>query len=267
MGREHLEIIQAADIEWSELPAADWPAGAHVRVLSCDPASDALTAVVSLPAGYRRGPGAVTAAMQVLVLTGTLRIGEATRTTGFYEYTPAGAAQGPWTVQDACELLLLADGRPNFVPGRDGEAPVGRIAIDTERMRWTRGRVPGPPPGLFSKTLRHDETTGARTFMCGSVPRYDYPMIEYHDCAEEAYHIGGDIRMGTSGEMVAGSYFWRPPYISHGPFYSRQGMIALLTIDGPLVNHFVDDPRRTIEENRAEAKAQGPPPDYFARGS
>ena len=75
--------------------------------------------------------------------------------------------------------------------------------------------------------------------------------------------VDGDIRLGNSGLMSKGRYFWRPPYIAHGPFFSTAGMLALITIDSPLINHFVDDPRRTIAENRAEALAQGGPADYL----
>lgn len=267
MGRGHLEIIQAQDMGWQELPAADWPVGARVRLLSSDPQSGAMTALMELMAGYRRGPGAIAVAGEILVLSGTLRIGEQMRASGYYEYTPPGTAQDQWAAEETCELLLRTAGRPDFTPGHDGEEPVARIAIDTGRIPWKRGRIPGPPPGLFSKVLRHDPETGERVFVCGCVRRYSYPMIEYHDCAEECYHIAGDMRMGTSGLMRPGSYFWRPPYISHGPFHSREGMLALMTVDGPLINHFVEDPRRTIEENRAEAEAQGPPRDYFAEAS
>ena len=61
--------------------------------------------------------------------------------------------------------------------------------------------------------------------------------------------------------MSKGRDFWRPPTIAHGPFFSTAGMLALITIELPLINHFVDDPRRTIEENRAGAPAQGAPTD------
>ena len=95
------------------------------------------------------------------------------------------------------------------------------------------------------------------------MPHYDYRMIEYHDCVEEAYLVEGDIRLQNSGNMTKGKYFWRPPYVAHGPFYSKGGMLALIYIDSPLINHFIDDPRRTVEENRAEALAQGRPADFM----
>jgi hypothetical protein len=268
MARGHIEIIQASEVAPAEMPGSGWPPGARVRVLSDDSDTGALTAVVSLPAGYRRGSGSLEAASDLFLISGTMRFGPTVRAPGFYQHTPAQATAEQWAASTDCELLLLSAGPPDFTPGDPASGPPdGQINLDTETMPWARGRHPGPPPGLFSKTLRHDPETGARVFLCGCVRRYDYPMIEYHDCHEEAYHIAGDMRMGTSGLMSPGSYFWRPPYVTHGPFYSHAGMIALMTVDGPLVNHYVTDPRRTPEENRAEAQTKPPPHDPHAAAS
>jgi hypothetical protein len=264
MARGHVEIVHESEIASEEMSAAGWPPGARLQTLSLDDETGALTGLLSLPAGYRRGRGSLVCASEFFVLSGTMRCGEDVRAVGHYGFVSPAATQEPWAVDEDCRLLFMAGGVPDFAPGVGDGDPQGGIALDTVRLPWARGRVPGPPPGLFSKVLRHDEETGARVFLCGSVPRYDYPLIEYHDCHEEAYQIAGDIRIGTSGLMRAGSYFWRPPYVTHGPFFSRGGMLALMTVDGPLVNHYVDDPGRTVEENRAEALAEGPPRDYFA---
>jgi hypothetical protein len=264
MAREHVEIVHTPQIAAGDLPADGWPAGVTCKVLSRDPDDGSLTGVVSLPAGYRRPEGHIPVGSEFIVLSGSLRIGDRICEKGFYEYSPAGATHEPWTVDEGCEFVLLAtEGAPEFVPEAGSDGSDGRIRKDTERMPWTVTPIPGPPPGLFLKVLRQVEETGEAVFICGIVPRYDYPLIEFHDCAEEAFQLAGDIRMGTSGLMRPGSYFWRPPYVTHGPFYSRGGMVALITIDSPLINHYVDDPRRSVEENRAEALAQGPPPDYL----
>ena len=264
MAREHREIVCAADIGAEPVPGEGWPPGAELKRLSHDRETGAVSGVMSLPAGYRRGAGAQPPGSELFVLSGSVRIGASVRSTGFYEYTPAEAAQEPWVTEDDCELLFLSRGTPDFAPGAGSADNSGCIRLDTTRMPWVAGKVPGPPPGLFSKVLRHSRESGERVFLCACVRRYDYPLVEYHDCSEECYQISGDMRMGTSGLMQPGSYFWRPPYISHGPFYSRGGMVALMTVDGPLLNHYVENPRRTAEENRAEALTEGPPRDYFA---
>jgi hypothetical protein len=63
--------------------------------------------------------------------------------------------------------------------------------------------------------------------------------------------------------MTAGSYFWRPAYVTHGPFFTTNGFIALAWADSAVVNHFIDDPTRTPEQNRREAEQLAPPEDYL----
>ena len=269
MARAHVEQIHRDDVPWEPLRAEGWPAGMEAKTLSRDPATGDLTAILRLPAGWYRPAGHSPTGIDLFVLAGTLTVGAALRGYGYYEWAPAGSPQPEWRAGDqGCELIVFAPaGRPDFVPGSapgatQGSAD-GRIEIDSTRLDWAHTVIPGPPPGMFIKLLRYVESSGEGLFLASTVPHYDYPKIEYHDCVEEAYMVDGDIRLGNSGLMSKGRYFWRPPYVSHGPFFSTDGMLALITIDSPLINHFVDDPRRSVEENRAEALAQGKPTDYM----
>jgi hypothetical protein len=256
VGRGHAEIVHESDFDWVDVPASGWPSGAKIRILSRDDETGALSGVLRLPAGYERPEGQLPAAAELFVLEGTLRIGDAIAERGHFEHAPAAAAQEPWRTELGATVFLMTRGSADFSPGGGGADPAGRIRMDTNRIPWVGQATAGPPPGIFSKRLRYDEATGERVFLCSMVPRYDYPMIEYHDCAEESYVLKGDVRMGTSGLMTAGSYFWRPAYITHGPFYCRDGFLALMYVDSLLINHYVEDPRRTAEENRAEAEAK-----------
>lgn len=35
--------------------------------------------------------------------------------------------------------------------------------------------------------------------------------------------LRGDVLLGHRGAMTAGSYFWRPPNVEHGPMFSLNG--------------------------------------------
>ena len=264
MGRGHVELVHAHEIALEPFEPGGWPAAAGIKVLSGDVHSGGLTGILELPAGYGRQSGFHNCATELFILGGTLRIGDVSHGFGYYEYSPAGATQASWGTSSGCRLLFLARARPELVTGSGSTDGSQIVRMDTETMPWRQSKVPGPPPGILSKTLRHSDETGERVFLCTCVHRYSYPLIEYHDCVEEAFQIAGHMWIGTSGMMGPGSYFWRPPYVSHGPFFSPDGMLTLFTTDGPLVNHYVQDPRRTVEENRAEAEAQGPPTDFFA---
>ena len=265
MARAHIEQIHRDDVPWGPLRAEGWPAGLEAKILSRDPQTGDLTAILRLPPGWTRPAGHSPADIDLFVLAGSLRVGDSLRGAGYYEWSPPGATQPAWTAgDDGAELIVFAPrARPDFAAGPGPGDASGRIQIDTTRMDWAHTVIPGPPPGMFIKLLRYVESTGEGLFLASTVPHYDYPMIEYHDCVEEAYMVSGDIRLQNSGNMTKGSYFWRPPYVAHGPFFSLEGMLALIYIDSPLINHFIDDPRRTVEENRAEALAQGKPTDYM----
>ena len=157
---------------------------------------------------------------------------------------------------------MKTDGSPKFHPtGGGGE----RLPdpLDTARMDWIISPIPGPPCGLLLKPLRVDSNSGASTFLSGIVPQYHYPFIEYHRCVEESFLIRGDIRLGNSGLMTAGSYFYRPAYVSHGPFYSHAGKLGLSSTDGPLDNHYIDDPFRSAEQNFADSQHEAPAPNLL----
>lgn len=261
MTRGHVELVHARDIALGELPAGGWPAGVRVRILSRDDQSGALTGVVELPAGWRRPAGHLVCESEWFLLGGSLRVGERMRGFGHYEYAPAGVVVPAWSTEAGCRLLLFArDREPRFVPGGAGDAAdggPGRIELDTEATPWSQSHIPGPAEGLLHKVLRLDERTGEMTVITTTIRAYDYPMLEFHDCVEEIYMIEGDIWLGNSGVMTAGSYFWRPPFITHGPFYSRTGSLMLVWVPSTLVNHVPLSASSTPEENLARFVAAG----------
>lgn len=256
MSRGHVELLNADDVAATEIAAGGWPAGTSTLVLSRDPDDGAFSGILRLPAGYRRGAGHVQADGDLLVVAGGLRIGDADRGVGHYEYHPPGSGQQEWVVgEQGCELFVKVSGVPDFVPDGSSTAADGHVAFDTTRLDWIVTPVDGPPAGIVVKLLRTNEATGEMAALVANPPRYDYPQLEYHDCIEEMYCVGGDMRLGNSGLMTERSYFWRPAYVTHGPFYSHTGALLFLWVASTLLNHYVEDPRRTPAENRAEAGA------------
>jgi hypothetical protein len=258
MSRGHIELVHAPEIAEEDFAAAGWPVQPRIKVLSADPLTGALTGLVRLPAGYRRPGGHLLAESELIMLDGSLRIGETIRDFGYYEYAPSGTTHEPWSTETGATMLFFArDRTPEFVP-RPGPAETsGRIEIDSEALPWTQSPIPGPSEGLLHKTLRMVEATGEMTVLVTNVRHYDYPMLEFHDCVEEIYLIEGDIWLGNSGLMREGSYFWRPPFITHGPFYSETGALMLVWVPSSLVNHVPESASSTPEENIAAFVAAG----------
>jgi hypothetical protein len=249
--RGWVELAHAPAIDPAALPARGWPVGAELKVLSISERTGALTGELLLPPGYRRPAGHYATQVEWLVLEGAVRVGGTVRGVGYYEFNPAGGATEALVCDQGVKILFLCRARPDFVPAPAPQGTAGRIQLDSEAMPWQGSHIPGPPPGIILKLLRHVPETNEMTWICANPPRWDYPMLEYHDCIEELYLIEGDIWLGNCGTMLPGSYLWRPPFITHGPFYSRTGAVLFGWVPSLLVNHFPDDPRRTVEENIA----------------
>jgi len=255
MSRGLVELAHAPQIEPVPLETTGWPAAATIVQLSSDDQSGAFTGVVSLPSGWRRGDGAAQGDTELFVLSGTIRIGDTLRGYGYYEFAPAGTDQEAWIVEDRCSLLLMARGSPEFVTGLGGSTH-GRIERDTEQLPWTETLIGSHPPGVVMKILRQVEETGETVLLESIVPRWDYPVIEYHGCAEELFLVDGDMWLGNSGTMHPGSYLWRPAYYTHGPFYTRRGAVILAWLEADVDSRYVDDAHRSAEENRRDAEAE-----------
>lgn len=263
MARPHVEILASPEVTPAPLPAAGWPgeAGGAARVLSRDPGTGAVSALVELAPGATRPPGHHPAtAVDLYVVTGSLRIGGGQAAPGWFGYWPAGTSQGAWEAGPEGAVLFLGarDAAPDLAPGPGPAGATGVIGVDTETLEWELApegppdeQISGLPPGIVTKTLRWVEETGELFALCANVPRWRYPRLEFHECVEEAYMVRGDIWMGSSGTMRAGDYFWRPPYVTHGPFWSTGGSLFLVYTDTLLVDHVAESPHATPDENRA----------------
>ncbi len=260
MARPHVEIIEAADVAPGPVPAAGWPAGATTSVLSRDDATGAFSGLLQLPPDWRREACHHPAtAVDLYVVAGTVHVGGRVCTAGWFGFWPAGTSQPAWVAgADGAELFLGARAAtPDAIPGPGPCGSKGVALLDTERLDWELApegppeeQISGLPEGIVTKTLRWVEETGELLALCATVPRWAYPRLEFHECCEEAFMLRGDIWLGSSGTMRAGSYFWRPPYITHGPFWSQAGCLFLVYTDTLLVDLVADGPLSTPDDNR-----------------
>ena len=208
MARPHVERAHAPELTPERL--AGWPDGTTVRVLSRDPETGAITAVVRLPAGAVREPAGLAAECDTYLLSGRLRVGARDRGAGYYEYAPAGSRHDRWVALEDCELFLMArDGPPDLRPA-DARAP-SHLAVDTDALDWVITPIPGMPGGIFLKVMRTVPATGESVFLMGLVPRWSLDQLEFHDMDEECFIVDGDVWIGNCGRLGAGSYFCRPP--------------------------------------------------------
>ncbi len=77
---------------------------------------------------------------------------------------------------------------------------------------------------LFPGIMGYEETV---------VPQLENAILSGHDI----------ILLGERGAMTAGSYFWRPGMVEHGPMFSRDGgLFFFRTKGGSLSTRWVDVP-------------------------
>lgn len=258
MPRPHVEFLHAQQLPWrpAPFPGAGW-GGVEAKILSRDPHDGACSVLLRLPPGFARGPCALAAAQEWLVLDGALRRGALHYGLDDYAWLPAGHLAASLASERGAVLLAFFDREPGWIeadaaaavvdaaPGSPGRAPIERIA--THDMPWTSHDIDPSVQflRLTHKVLRHVPETGEKTILLSSGaqthPRDWREARLAHDCVEEMYLLGGDI-IGERGTMYEGAYFWRPPGQWHGPFGSRRGSLSLIRfLEGRHHNRWSED--------------------------
>lgn len=254
--RKHVEFVWFDDIEAQPLEIEGLPPGLRLKTLSRDESNGALSGVLEIPAGWSfDGDFTANAPEQLFVLRGDLEIGDCRMTEQFYSYRPAGAAHGRMRSETGCETIVMWDAEFTVNAGDKGDAD-GVIVNDTIKTYWEPTIATGPAAGIKVKRLREVKETGEMTFIVGIMPNWYEPRPEHHPCVEESFKIFGDmnLNMNLGDKLVMGerSYFYRPPWIKHGPLYTKKGTMSLVRVSSTLVNRYM--PLEEDEEYSAYLK-------------
>ncbi|MER3426662.1 MAG: hypothetical protein C4334_00980 [Pyrinomonas sp.] len=260
MARPHIEPLDESWVPWRKLDLPGFPPGIEYRTLSFDDETGAISAVAKFAAGYSQPPGFSRSSMEIVVMDGHLKVGDRRCGFGFYLYVPAGVSLPPIEAPEGARVLLFYnDSEPSFVESdahADAVAPDAQPTIvdSLSDLVWSETHLfPATEKGCLVKIVRWDEETHALSFFYTMVPGFWQDNVSYHDCMEEAYHIYGTSWIMQFGYLGTGGYFYRPPYIGHGPFACEHGCIAFGRTDGELYNHFNWNPFATPEENHQRA--------------
>lgn len=259
MARPHIEPVVDRDLQWKRFDLPGFPKGMHYKMMSFDPETGASTMVVKFEEGYRQPGGWSESAKEIFILEGKIQIAGGNYSAGHYFYVPAGVYQGPMaTPKGAIALVMYNDGEPSLIEddrSRAGANEAKLISVNAyEDIVWIEPTLrPRPAPGCVIKILRYDEETEAMTFLYAMTPGWFQDNVSFHDCVEEGYHIWGTSWMLQTGDLPTGAYFWRPPYINHGPFRCDYGCLGFGRTDSQLINHFHYNPFTTPEQNAAAA--------------
>jgi hypothetical protein len=250
MARDHVEFI-----EWDDVAAEPVSHGAFAgirrRMLSADGGGADHTALGHFPAGWSNAIGGASP-IELFCLAGAGAIAGERLRPGCYAYVPSRPGDAVLCVSEDSDILIMVE------PERPPE-PGARVEVkDQAQIAW---HMPGPNPdralGIAIKLFREDPLTNDWTWVSAVVPGWLSRRAEVHPTIEECFMLRGDILLGSRGVMHAGSYFWRPPLVEHGPMYSRDGAFFFFrTKGGSLTTTFVDVPGW---EDQVERYAGGAP--------
>jgi hypothetical protein len=262
MARPHIEPFVDRDVSFKKMTLPGFPKGMQYKMLSLDTDDGACTMTVLYEPGYKQPPGMSYAEYELFIQSGSITVGGKTWGPGSYFMVPAGVTmEAMSSPRGATALLFYNYGEPSFVESDTDHAKAERhrfTAVNSyENMQWTSTNFyPATAPGCLVKILKFDQRTQGFTFLYCMTPNFWQDNISYHDCCEEAYHIWGTSWMMQFGDLPTGGYFYRPPYINHGAFASKLGILAIGRTDTQLYTHFHFNPWTNIEENRERAASR-----------
>jgi hypothetical protein len=248
MARPHIEFIHAQTLGWQTgvLPTPfDTVA---CKVLSLDEETGACSTLLRYPKGWSSsGVEYLSADHEFLVLEGSITVGHQRHDFDHYGYLPSGTRHENWGSEDGAVALTFFSAAPKASASSQTDSVTAVQHINLHDMKWVSADVDPDLDFLriAHKILRNDEDKGEKTMIlnCGaqSHPEGWKEAALSHPCVEEMFLLSGDI-MGERGTMHAGSYFWRPPHIWHGPFGSRNGNVCLIRfMEGHHVNEWGDE--------------------------
>ena len=262
MTRPHIEPFVDRDVPFKRMTLPGFGRGMRYKMLSLDTDNGSCSMTVQFDSGYKRPPGISYTEMEFFIMSGSIKYGDQTHGPGSYFLVPPGVSMPAMsTSRGAVGLLFYNYAEPSFEESDEDHelAERERLSIVNayENLPWTGTNIyPATATGCLVKILRFDERTQGFTFLYCMTPNFSQDNISYHDCAEEAYHIWGTSWMMQFGNLPTGGYFWRPPYINHGAFASKLGILAIGRTDSNLYNHFHFNPWTNVEENRSRAASR-----------
>lgn len=255
MARQHVENCDAHAVAAEPWTPAGLPAGATRRLLSDDAVTGAFTAIVDLPAGWDSSAAlCCSAPLQLFVLRGRLRLGDALLKAGGYGFHPPESPQGRWRAETPVSMLVIAEAGVEFRTTSARQTAPGAIAaLDSWALEWIDPLAASKPSvpfrtGLGVKLLRRDEASGSTTHLAGLLPGWYMPGMEVHPVYEENYCLSGDVHIaalagGAGYTMTEGVYLCRPPAIAHGPIVSKNGNVNFCYTHGHFGIEYVAHPR------------------------
>ncbi|RXR28836.1 cupin domain-containing protein [Sphingobium fluviale] len=251
MSRPCIDFIYAQCLPWKQAALGPARADVSAKILSHDPASGEMSAIVRYPAGWERPePEALAVEEEFFVLEGTLNVNGRSYRRDTYGCFPKGYMRQSAMSEAGCDVLTFYSGRPELSLVAYAVSDISGLIeyIDLYEIPWD---TQWADPSLAwmdprRKVLRWDHDLGQVATVVFAKPPHVHPdgwsspMLS-HPCAEETFVLAGEL-VGERGAARVGAYSWRPAGTPHGTQGSRTGGISLARMcHGPLANNWDGD--------------------------
>jgi hypothetical protein len=197
-------------------------------------ASGALTALATVPAGWRASAALEGGRLDLLVLAGELNLLGRRLGTGSFATLPGHGVKATGRAREEATVLAF------WNPDATVHSTVLYATSAWERP-WETTLLPGVPAGLMRKRLREDDVgapqgpTEGWIRLIHAVPGWRSIDEERHvGCWEENILLHGDMYMTRRGEIRAGDCLANPADLWHGPMATRWGALFVVHCDRPM---------------------------------
>lgn len=262
--RPHVELVHEGDylLHMAELPHGEGKA--VQRNLSYDEEDGSASLRVDFRSDWGRPGGYHVADTEWFVLEGEIAVGDRKLGKGGYFHAPKGVAMPAVTAEEGTKILLYREyGDWGFEP-HDRSRPGAKeslTVLDTHATEWQDVQIAGPPVGLMIKMLHRNPETGFYSRLIWAKPGWTDHRLAHHPVYEEAYTLGGQM-IYNYGDLLPGTYFFRPARVKHGHFVSGEpdGCMWLIRSDGDLVNLYTEHSKVIVEGKplNYDPETQGP---------
>ena len=262
--RPHVELIQEADYIFhpGEFPKAEGKA--LQKNLSLDEEDGSGSLRVDFISDWGRPGGRHVADTEWYVLEGEIQVGDRRLGPGGYFHAPKDVAMPYVKAKEGTRVLLYREyGDWGFeeTDQNHTDAREELTVLDTGAMQWQDVQVAGPAPGLMIKLLHRNPDTGFYSRLIWAKKGWTDHRLAHHPVYEEAYTLSGNM-VYNYGDLLPGTYFFRPAWVKHGHFISGEpdGCTWLIRSDGDLVNLYTQKSRVIVEGEplNYDPETQGP---------
>jgi hypothetical protein len=206
--------VHRDDLAVEDLPL--WGQNVHGKVLRRLEDGSLRSAILTLEAGFRTDtPLKLLAVQQMIVMAGSLRVGDDVLGAGGLIVVPRGAGQPVLEAMEDCEIILIQDAGQSFeaVDVAEGAIVTPHISAIEPFTPVINGKL---LEGFERRVLWKDPESGADTRMLKVPAGFRGAGANWHPVQEEIYCVSGDIQPDASRPMRAGSFLWNPANSVHG---------------------------------------------------